>query len=533
MRRLQPLAILLFFAVVVCGDASLAAKRVALVIGNSAYSHAGELANPKNDASDIATALRDLGLTVIEASDLTKSAMDTKLREFAAELTGADAGVFFFAGHGLQVNGTNYLVPIDAQLSTVSALEFEMVRLDIVQRVMEEASTTNILFLDACRNNPLSRNLARAMGQRAVGIGRGLAPVESGVGTLISFSTQPGNVALDGTGRNSPFAGPLAKAIKTPGEDIVSILIAVRNEVLATTDRQQVPWENHALTAKFYFNPGAPSVPTQPLTATLSSPSTGSSAALGPQERFQDCPQCPLMIAVPEGAFELSPGVGKSRVLVKHRFAIAQTEITYSQWEECVRDKACRPPSRAPSINELHNPVVNVDWFDAHAYTAWLSRRTNKAYRLPSEVEWQYAASSGSSWPDKVISSSMCDYANVADRTLQGDRLYSDIPKATCFDSSGARTLAAASFKPNPWGLFDIVGNAAEWVEDCKADLAVLVTLHGRPAGRGTSSDCSLRGVRGGSWKNSPQASLPTFRQFSYPTGKDNNVGFRIARDLH
>jgi uncharacterized caspase-like protein len=118
---------------------------------------------------------------------------------------------------------------------------------------MEREAQTNILFLDACRDNPLARNLARAMGTRSAAIGRGLAAVESGLGTLISFSTQPGNVALDGTGRNSPFAGALVKHISFSNDDLSAMLIAVRNDVLRETQRRQVPWEHSALTGRFYF----------------------------------------------------------------------------------------------------------------------------------------------------------------------------------------------------------------------------------------------------------------------------------------
>ncbi len=228
-------------------------KRVALVIGNGAYVYAAPLANPKNDAEDMASALKALGFTVILATDLTKAAMDRKVLEFALALEGAEAAVFHYSGHGLQVGGANYLVPVDAKLETAASLDFEMVRLDLVQRTMERETKTNILFLDACRNNPLARNLARALGTRGVQVASGLAPAESGVGTLISFSTQPGNVALDGIGRNSPYSGPLVHAIGTPGEDILSILTGVRKEVLEKTNGKQVPWENHALLAKFYF----------------------------------------------------------------------------------------------------------------------------------------------------------------------------------------------------------------------------------------------------------------------------------------
>ena len=157
------------------GSAAHAGKRVALVIGNSAYQHAGELANTRNDAADMAGALRAHGFQVIDGFDLDKPAFERKVRDFAAALVGAEVGVFFYAGHGMQVSGQNYLVPIDAQLKAPSALDFEMVRLDLVQRTMEREAPTNILFLDACRDNPLAPNLARAMGTRSTDIGRGLA----------------------------------------------------------------------------------------------------------------------------------------------------------------------------------------------------------------------------------------------------------------------------------------------------------------------------------------------------------------------
>ena len=132
-----------------------------------------------------------------------------------------------------------------------------MVRLDLVHRTMEREAQTSILFFDACRDNPLARNLARAMGTRSAEIGLGLAAVQGGVGTLISFSTQPGKVALDGKGRNSPFAGALVRQLGASNDDLSAILIAVRNDVMKETDRKQVPWEHSALTGRFFFNPVA------------------------------------------------------------------------------------------------------------------------------------------------------------------------------------------------------------------------------------------------------------------------------------
>jgi hypothetical protein len=236
-----------------------AARRVALVIGNSDYKSAPRLENPKNDATDLAAVLEGLGFQVTKGLDLDKIGMERTIREFAEALPGANAALFFYAGHGLQVGGQNYLVPTDARLATAAALDFELIRLDLIHRTMEREVSTNILFLDACRDNPLSRNLARALGTRSMQVGRGLAGVESGEGTLISFSTQPGNVALDGTGRNSPFASALLTHIRTPQQDLQSILINVRKEVMTATERRQVPWEHSAMTARFFFSEPASS----------------------------------------------------------------------------------------------------------------------------------------------------------------------------------------------------------------------------------------------------------------------------------
>jgi uncharacterized caspase-like protein len=232
-----------------------AAKRVALVIGNSAYVQAPALTNPVNDAADMAKALTEAGFDVVLGLDLDRRAFDDKLRTFARSVDGADIAVLFYAGHGLQVTGHNYLVPIDAALASERDLDFEAVSLDFVLRQMEvgREGKTSIVFLDACRNNPLSRNLARSMGTRSAAVGQGLAEVQTGVGTFIAYSTQPGNVALDGAGRNSPFTQALAAHVVEPGKNLTAIMIEVRNDVLKATEGRQVPWDHSALTSDFFF----------------------------------------------------------------------------------------------------------------------------------------------------------------------------------------------------------------------------------------------------------------------------------------
>lgn len=230
-----------------CG-AAWAAKRVALVVGNSDYEHVARLANPVNDANDIADKLRQLGFEVIQGNDRTFPELRDDVRRFIAALTGADLALFYYAGHGLQVKGKNYVAPVDARLASYDDLAFEAMPIDFILSAMERKTKTNLIFLDACRSNPLARNLARSMGTRSADVGRGLARLSSGIGTLLAFSTQPGNVALDGTGRNSPFTRALVRHLGTPGEDITRTMRRVRADVIQATEGKQVPWENSSLT---------------------------------------------------------------------------------------------------------------------------------------------------------------------------------------------------------------------------------------------------------------------------------------------
>lgn len=248
------LATLILFAGLLGGfpfaTSASAEKRVALVIGNSQYRNVPELANPKNDASDIAAKLESLGFEVIKGLDLDLAGMRKAARDFTSRLEGAELALFFYAGHGLQVNGVNYMAPVDASLRTYDDLDYDVLPMDLVLSAMERKSKVNLIFLDACRDNPLAENLARSMGSRSTAVGRGLARLGSGVGTLISLATQPGNIALDGKGRNSPFTGALLKHLGTPGQSVTEDLILVRRDVLKETGGRQVPWDHSSLTGE-------------------------------------------------------------------------------------------------------------------------------------------------------------------------------------------------------------------------------------------------------------------------------------------
>ncbi len=237
-----------------CGQA-LADKRVALVVGNSAYANISPLDNPRNDARLMGETLRSLGFTLIGNGpqvDLDKSGLDNAVQSFGLALQGADVGLFFYAGHGVQVRGSNYLVPVGANPTREADVDFQMVDVALVLRQMEGSGTKlNIVILDACRNNPFaSRGLRAAEG--------GLAQMRAPEGTLISFATQPGNVAQDGVGGNSPYTKALAQTIQQPGLDIFQTFNEVGLVVKQTTGGTQQPWVSSSPIAGNFYFAGAP-----------------------------------------------------------------------------------------------------------------------------------------------------------------------------------------------------------------------------------------------------------------------------------
>ena len=235
---------------------AFAQSRVALVVGNGAYIGQPRLPTPPHDAEDMAAALEGLGFKVILGTDLNKASFDTKLHEFSRATTSADAALFFYSGHGMQIDGINYLVPVDAP-TTKEDLEFQTVTLDFVQKLLERAKT-KIIVLDACRNNPFAAALGENLGTRAVNANSGLAMTTApDLGYFIAFATQPGHVASDGAGRNSPFTSSLKLHMDTAGLSISDLMIVVRNEVVQATAGQQIPWDHSALASRFYFRDGA------------------------------------------------------------------------------------------------------------------------------------------------------------------------------------------------------------------------------------------------------------------------------------
>jgi len=246
--------------------------RVALVVGVSKYEHAASLTNTLNDAKDITAALKRLGFEVETVFDPNRSALEAAVRRYGDRSAGAEASVFYYSGHALEAGGRNWLVPATANLNTERDLRFETVDLNTILEQTDGAAKVAIVFLDACRDNPFARRLSAT--QRGVA-SRGLARVDATTGgMLVAFSTAPGQVALDGARKNSPFTAALLSHIETVGLEIKSLLARVTKDVVAETKGKQRPWQNSSLEGDFYFLPppasaAAPSAPAAPSAANL------------------------------------------------------------------------------------------------------------------------------------------------------------------------------------------------------------------------------------------------------------------------
>ena len=252
--RSKILAAALFLtSVFLVGGSAMAEPRLALVVGNGKYGQEiGSLVNPPNDANLMAERLSSLGFQVTKLVNGDQKAMKRAISEFGQKLSAAGptaVGLFFYAGHGVQVDGVNYLIPTNAAIATEADVDMEAISADAVLKQMEYAGVgVNIVLLDACRNNPLARSMRSST--------RGLARMDAPTGTFIGYSTGPGDVAADGEGKNSPYTAAIAEELGKPGIAIEEAFRNVRVRVMGKTEATQVPWDSSSLTGAFYFQPG-------------------------------------------------------------------------------------------------------------------------------------------------------------------------------------------------------------------------------------------------------------------------------------
>jgi Caspase domain/Putative peptidoglycan binding domain len=240
-------------------QAAKADRRVAFVVGNGSYTHVTQLPNPPVDAKAMAATLRNVGFDVVEGTNLTRDKMTEKLLDFGRKAQGADIAVFYYAGHGIAIAGTNYLLPVDADIKSEMDVKLgSAINIDVtLDQTMGDAKV-KLVFLDACRDNPFAAKIKSNSPTRSVAVRTGLAEMKSGEGTLIAFATGPGQTALDGeAGANSPFTRALIANIAQPGVEIQQAMTAVRAQVNEETNKGQLPWGHTNLIGAVYLNPAA------------------------------------------------------------------------------------------------------------------------------------------------------------------------------------------------------------------------------------------------------------------------------------
>jgi hypothetical protein len=401
--------------------ASSPERRVALVIGNAAYQYTAPLTNPLNDAQDMARVLKDLQFQVILKTNATLNTMADAVFTFGEQLKGGGVGLFYYSGHGLQVKGENYLIPVDANIGREDDIKRKTINAREVLEKMDEAkSHLNLVFLDACRNNPFPRGIKA--------VSRGLASMSAPTGTLLVFATNPDNVASDGKDRNGTYTKHLLQYITQPGLEVGMLLRRVRTAVREETGGQQVPWENGSIEGEFYFNAmsGGPSVTPLASSPPTPSPSTGTQVAVGVYPQQPQAPPATIvgndgaeMVLVPAGEFIMgSDGDELDRFkasresfgdeIPRHRvyldaFYIDKYEVTNARFQQFVQATGHRthaeregwgladtgekfekvnganwraPQGSGSSIAGLEqHPVVQVSQEDAKAYCAWAGKR--------------------------------------------------------------------------------------------------------------------------------------------------------------
>ncbi|CAH1660397.1 SUMF1/EgtB/PvdO family nonheme iron enzyme [Hyphomicrobiales bacterium] len=541
-------------------------RRVALVIGNSSYTAVTKLPNAERDAEAIANTLVAMGFTVVRGLNLTKQEMVQRLEAFRQQAATAEVALFYYAGHGIQIDQKNWMVSVNVRAGQRAEVLREAISLEDVVAAMSTAST-KLIILDACRDNPFAGKLQK--GTSAEEIEPGLArPNIVDRGVLVAYATSPGSVAFDGPAgtAHSPFTQALLTHLTTKGLEIRQMFTKVRQSVVEQTSSQQTPWENSSLLKDIYLAGRAPLTKVdeielsywrsieagrdpQKLIEFLDRFPRGTFAPMAERALEQlmreaaqsikvvkDCPTCPSMAALPGGTYlsgsaetdaERAAGeLPQTRAQIRP-FAIGRYPVTFEQWDQCRQDGGCRANPSDGGFGRTSRPVINVTWNDAMEFVNWLRRKTGQAYRLPTEAEWEFAARSGISserfWgrdPDRA-----CRYANVLDLTAQRTVRLS-LQSHGCADGF-VFTSPAGSFEPNMYGLFDMLGNVWQWTSDCWDQPARTMSTSAN-----ASESCRFRALRGGSWMSDPRNVRITSRQRIDPEDSDLNIGFRVARDL-
>jgi formylglycine-generating enzyme required for sulfatase activity len=530
------------------------AMRVALVIGNGAYVQAA-VPHAPSDARAIADALRDGGFEVIYLENARRSQIQGAIDAFGHKLERGVTAVVYLSGHAVQYQRRNFFLPLDAKITSPADVRRESIDIDsILDPLIVARPIASAVILDAGRPNPWQKVIADRV--------HGLATQEPIEGVEVVYPTEPGKVVAE-TGRTaSLFSSELAKAMRIPGLPFEAVLRQTRAAIKRTGGDQEA-WQSSAAAKDLIITPRPPANlgPADPLEVGYWSTIKNSETAADfqaylesyPNGRFamqarerldqiavkgiakpaepegtralsptpavvRDCEQCPELVLVSSGSFEMGSANNFAferpvhHVTIAKPFYLGRREVTFDEWDACVAEAGCqyRPDDRGQGRGL--RPVTDVDWEDAKVYVTWLSRKTGHTYRLPTESEWEYAARAGTTTAYPWGQGIDVDRANCAG----------------CNPKPFNNAVDTGKFPPNAFGLLDMAGNAAEWVEDCWNE-----SYRGAPTDGSAfvKPQCQERVLRGGSFNNDPRYLRSSARfKYDYDVRYYAN-GFRVLRE--
>jgi len=543
---------LILFILIFIYPASLIAgaeRRQALVIGNGGYI-SSPLKNAVNDAADIASNLQKLGFSVILKKNVSHQEMEDAILEFGEQLKKGGVGLFFYAGHGVQKDSRNYLLPIGARINKDTDIKFQAVDAELVLAEMGNAGNNlNIVILDACRDNPFSKSFRSSS--------RGLAIIsDAPKGTFITYSTSPGKVAADGSGRNSPYTESLIKYMNTKGLPIEEVFKEVRKDLGRKTGGQQVPWELSSLEGQFYFSPGK-LVKSDIVEEERKQTKKNTNLAIAKHSAQSIVTENTGMefVFVRGGCFQMGDLWGDGTEDEKpvdevcvDDFYIGKYEVTMGQFKAFITETGYRTDAEkggygcgrrlvhawdsdpkafwhSPGFAQSENhPVVCVSDDDAEAFAGWISRKEGRNFRLPTEAEWEYVARSKGKnykygWGNGSVS------GNIADESLK--KIF---PKRFIWDDYNdgyVFTAPVGQFMPNDLGVYDMTGNVWEYCSDGYDTNYYKKSPRNNPIA--PHLEGATRSVRGGSWLSIPQLVRVASRAFFDPAPHiDDDTGFRL-----
>lgn len=474
-------------------------RRLALVIGNAEYVGKGNtLRNPVNDANDVSNRLKTLGFDVTTVLNASMLEMDDAIDAFGQKAKNYDVALFYYSGHGLQSRGENYLVPVDAELTTEASIRARCSSVNYLLDLLDESGCPmKVVCLDACRNNPF---------ERSRGFSKGLSGIDASKGTLISFATAKGKTADDGDGNNSPYTTAFLNALDQPNLTILDFFNTVSNQVESATQEEQIPWTNYSsLKGDFCFNKkSSESLPKSKKDSTLTFNVNGVSFNMKLVEggTFWMGAQSTNPT---EQNFDSEADEDESPIhsVTLSSYYLGETEVTLSLWKAVMGNLE----DNYFQNNDESQPVCAVSWDECNEFIMRLNNLTGERFRLPTEAEWEFAARGGKK-------NSGYKYA--------GSNSISSV--AWYYDNSDFENHIISGLLPNELGLYDMSGNVSEWCYDLSSEYSS--TPQTNPTG---DSYGGYRVIRGGSRFDTAWKCRISSRDYERPYNGGGDIGFRLA----